>query len=86
MNRSLIPEESTLSLFSLEMGTRLVISLAVLLVTLGVLVWRMRESRFASMEELDNGPIPWDSIWIILTGLIVVGIGIGLMVYFNIPG
>jgi hypothetical protein len=33
----------------------------------------------------DNAGIPWDFIAILITGLAIVGLGIGVIVYFNIP-
>lgn len=86
VNNALIPVEAHMMIRTFALSTRLVIVAASLLLTLLVLVWRMRPERFAAMEASDNGPIPWDSIWVILTGLVVVGIGIGFMVYLNIPG
>lgn len=65
-------------------ATMLVVGGLVLL-TLPLLVWRIRPQRVMAAEQTDNGAIPWDFIVILISGLLVVGLGIGLMVYFNVP-
>ncbi|MFQ5398158.1 MAG: hypothetical protein ACE5E7_01015 [Anaerolineae bacterium] len=54
-------------------------------VTLLILAWWLRPQSLDAVEETDNGPIPWDFIWVLLTGLLVVGLGVGFMVYLNTP-
>jgi hypothetical protein len=49
------------------------------------LLWRMRPKALERLETTDYEPIPWDSIWVIVSGLLVVGLGIGLLVYLNVP-
>lgn len=57
-----------------------------LLIALLVLAVWIRPKQLDAIEASDNGPIPWDAIWVIISGLLVVGLGVGLVVYFNIPG
>jgi hypothetical protein len=54
-------------------------------VVLLLLIWRMRPKSLDSLEATDNESIPWDFIWVLLTGLLVVGLGIGAVVYLNVP-
>ena len=55
------------------------------LVTLLVLVWYLRPQRIEAVDASDSGSIPWDFIAVLITGLIVVGIGIGVIVIVNAP-
>ncbi len=55
------------------------------LLTLIVLIWQIRPGKLANVDATDNASIPWDFIWVLLTGLLIVGLGIGLMVYFYSP-
>lgn len=61
----------------------LIITGIFLLVTLLVLLFRMNPRKLATVDETDNAGIPWETIAVLLTGVIVVGFGIGLMIYFN---
>ena len=58
---------------------------AVSLITILILAWRLRPSRLQAVDETDNQGIPWDAIMVIVTGLLVVGLGIGLVVMLNVP-
>lgn len=86
VNNAIIPAAAHIQLGSFALSTRLAMVVSSLLLTLLILAGRMRVERFANMDKSDNGPIPWDTIWVILTGLIVVGLGVGFLVYLNIPG
>lgn len=55
------------------------------LVTLFILLLRMNPRRLASIDETDRDGIPWDTIAIVLLGVLVVGFGIGLVVFLNRP-
>lgn len=55
------------------------------LTSLLVLLWRLNPQRLEAAEEQDTGGIPWDTIVVIVSGVLVVGLGIGLVIYFNIP-
>lgn len=67
-------------------GARTAVILALLLLATAILAWRMRPARLDAIEATNDGPVPWDSIWVIITGLLVVGLGVGVVVYLNIPG
>ena len=55
------------------------------LVTLFILLLRMNPRRLASIDETDSEGIPWDTIAIVMLGVLVVGLGIGLVVFLNRP-
>ena len=55
------------------------------LLALLVSLWRIRPSRLETAVANDNAAIPWDFIAVLLTGLLIVGLGIGFMVYLNVP-
>ena len=61
----------------------LIITGAFLLVTLLLLLFRMNPKKLAAVDTTDNAAIPWETIAVLLTGVIVLGLGIGLMIYFN---
>ena len=58
---------------------------AFFLVTLFILLLRMNPRRLAAVEETDRDGIPWDTIAIVLLGVLVLGLGIGLVVFLNSP-
>ena len=62
-----------------------IITGAFFLVTLFILLLRMNPRRLASIDETDLDGIPWDTIAIVLLGVLVVGLGIGLVVFLNRP-
>lgn len=55
------------------------------LIALLVILWRMRPQRLETADVIDSAGIPWDFIAVLLTGLLIVGLGIGYIVYLNIP-
>jgi hypothetical protein len=57
---------------------------AFLLLTLLYLILRMSWGRLNRFEGTDRG-IPWDTIAVVLTGFLIVVVGIGLIVYLNVP-
>lgn len=86
LSNSLVPRGASIQIFGLSIGLATLIVVGLLLLALVILALWLRPQRLDAIDTTDAGPIPWDAIWIILTGLIVVGIGLGLVVYFNIPG
>jgi ABC-type multidrug transport system fused ATPase/permease subunit len=74
--------ETTWSIGSLEISAALVINLAVVLLSLLILylALRRRDPLELDSEEMDNRLVNWGTIWVILTGLIIVGIGTGLAI------
>jgi len=55
------------------------------LAAIALLLWRMRPKAIERVETTDYESIPWDSVWVIVSGILVVGLGIGLLVYLNVP-
>jgi magnesium-transporting ATPase (P-type) len=53
------------------------------LITLIVLGLRLRSQKIEAVDETDTGGIPWDFIAVLITGLIMLGLGIGFMAYIN---
>ena len=53
--------------------------------------WWMRpvrdeeEAPKSAVADSEGPAIPWDIIIVILTGLLIVGLGIGFAVYLNVP-
>lgn len=86
VSKALVQEGAKLTIGSFAISTSTAIVVGSVLLALIFLAFWSRPQRFEAIEATDDGPIPWDTIWIILSGLIVVGIGIGLVIYFNIPG
>lgn len=56
-----------------------------ILITLPFLIWQFKPARVEGIEKTDYGAIPWDFIVVVITFLLVVGLGIGYIVYLNIP-
>ena len=57
----------------------------VALTALLILAWRIRPQNFTTIDQTDNSPIPWDFIWVLLSGLLVVGLGLAITAYLNAP-
>ena len=57
--------------------------LVLALITLIVIGFRMRPKKLEAIDETDFGRIPWDFIIVLITGLIMLGLGIGFMAYLN---
>ena len=55
------------------------------LLALLVILWQVRPQRLETAEATDSAGIPWDFIAILLTGLLIVGLGIAFIVYLNVP-
>ena len=54
-----------------------VVLLSVLVLYLAL---RRRDPLELDSAEVENKPVKWGTIWVILTGLIIVGIGTGLAI------
>ena len=61
------------------------ILIALFVITIPLLAWRVRRSRLDAIAENDDAPAPWDFVVVLLLGLLVVGVGIGLMIFINRP-
>jgi hypothetical protein len=63
------------------------ITIAVLvLLTLLLLAFRLRSERLEAIDTTQTTAIPWDFIAVIFTGILVVGLGIGFIVFLNSGG
>lgn len=56
------------------------------LISLVIMGLRLRPQRIEAINDTDLDAIPWDSIAILITGLIMLGLGIGFMAFLNAPG
>ncbi|WP_420641394.1 hypothetical protein [Candidatus Leptofilum sp.] len=52
-------------------------------ITLAIIGWRLRPQKLDAVDDTDFGRIPWDFIAVLITGLIMIGLGIGFMAYLN---
>lgn len=59
--------------------------LALLLIALIVLILTLRSDRLAAADQVQTLSIPWNFIAVLLTGLLVVGVGIGVLALINAP-
>jgi hypothetical protein len=55
------------------------------LITLLVILWRLRPQKLANISQTDDAAVPWDFIAVLILGLLIVGLGIAAMVYLNVP-
>ncbi|MFN2135772.1 MAG: hypothetical protein ACK2UK_07455, partial [Candidatus Promineifilaceae bacterium] len=62
-----------------------IISGAFFLLTLLYLALRMDKTRLAEINARADAGIPWDAIVVILAGALVLGLGIGLIIFLNRP-
>ena len=77
----------TFDVFGLELsagGFGLVVSLVTAVIL--ILVMRRRDPMEIDQPESDSRPINWGVIWVVVTGLIVVGVGAGIAIAFSTPG
>lgn len=59
--------------------------LVMALITLLIIGLRLRPQKIDAIDETDTSRIPWDFIAILVTGVIMLGLGIGLMAYLSSP-
>jgi hypothetical protein len=81
LSYSLIAPTGEYMLFGATFYTGMPILVLFLVVTIPLLAWRVRRNRLDAVAETDYSPIPWDFIAVLVTGLLVVGVGVGLMLY-----
>lgn len=60
-------------------------ALAALLVALVVMALTLRGDRLTAPDRSGTMPIPWDFVAVVLTGLLVVGLGIAVIAIVNAP-
>jgi hypothetical protein len=66
-------------------SSALPILLVLYVITIPLLAWRVRRQWLLSIAEKDHAPIPWDFVAVLVAGLLIVGIGLGLMLFLNNP-
>lgn len=64
--------------------TSVMVLIVVVLALAAMFMW-LRSDRIAALNNTDSLAIPWDFIAVILTGLLVVGLGVGVIVILNSP-
>ncbi len=79
---SFYPEGVIISGDNIVSVASIIIGAAVVLSAL-LVVLRLRADKLEALETTRTGAIPWDSIAVILTGILVVGLGIGIIVFIN---
>ena len=80
-------EGGTFDFFGLELsagGFSLVVALSTAVIL--ILVMRGRDPLEIEQPESENEPVNWGMVWVVVTGLIVVGIGAGIAIAFSTPG
>lgn len=60
-------------------------ALGALLLALAVMALTLRGDRLTAPDRSGTMPIPWDFVAVVLTGLLVVGLGIAVIVIVNAP-
>ncbi|MCL4805684.1 MAG: hypothetical protein KJ046_15380 [Anaerolineae bacterium] len=55
------------------------------LIALTIMAIWLRSERIAALNNTESLAIPWDFIAIVMTGLLVVGLGIGVIAILNMP-
>ena len=78
-------EWGPLSLFGLTIDSRLSTLIILFVLTIPLLAWRVRKQRLLAIAQEDNAPIPWDFIAVLVAGLLIVGVGLGLLLFISNP-
>jgi len=78
----------TISIANVDISAVLMISLVTILITIVVLYLFLRHKDPVELEspESDNYPVNWGAIWVIVTGMLIVGLGTGLAVALTSVG
>jgi hypothetical protein len=63
-----------------------ILTIAVVLLTLLYLIFRMDAERLAEVNDREDITVTWDTIVVIALGALVVGLGIGFILFLNQPG
>ncbi len=80
-------QNETISIGGFDISAVAFLSLISIVATIIVLYLALRRRDPTELEtaESDNKPVNWGAIWVIVTGLLVVGIGTGLAIAFTSP-
>lgn len=62
-----------------------VMVLIAVVIALAAMVMWLRSDRIAAINRTESLAIPWDFIAVVITGLLVVGLGIGVIAILNAP-
>ncbi|MCA9875824.1 MAG: hypothetical protein KC441_19265 [Anaerolineales bacterium] len=82
---SVLVPHGEFTLFGQTFYSGLPILIILFVITIPLLAWRVRRNRLEAVIQKDNAPIPWDFIAVLIAGLLVVGIGLGLLLFINAP-
>jgi hypothetical protein len=82
---SLLVPTGELTLFGLTLTSSMSVMLFFMLLAIPLLALLVRRHRLEAIPTTDNAPIPWDFIAILTTGLLIVGVGLGIMLFIY-PG
>lgn len=64
--------------------TMIIVSVMMIITLLAMGLW-LRSRHIASFNQTESLSIPWDFIAVVVTGLLVVGLGIGFIAFLNAP-
>lgn len=64
--------------------TSVLVFLVAILALIAMVMW-LRSDRIAAVNRTESLAIPWDFIAVVITGLLVVGLGIGIIAILNVP-
>ncbi len=80
--------DETISIGSLQLSAVAGLSLIAVILTIVILylLFRRRDPLTLNNPESDYKPVNWGTIWVIVTGLLVVGIGTGLAIALTSTG
>ncbi len=75
-------DDTTWSIGGLEVSAAFIVNLTVVLLSVLVLylAFHRRDPMELDSAEMDGKPVNWGTVWVIVTGLLIVGIGTGLAI------
>ncbi|MBP6471612.1 MAG: hypothetical protein KA773_14295 [Chloroflexi bacterium] len=73
-------------LFGQTFTSSLPILIILFAITIPLLIWRARREHLLAIPAKDSAAIPWDFIAVLVTGLLIVGVGLGFMLFINNVG
>ena len=85
INATIYPDGQTISSAGEVANTAPRVIVPLLLFALLVLSFRMRPGKTIAAESMESASIPWDTIAVILLGLLVVGLGLTAMMFLIRP-
>jgi hypothetical protein len=74
--------ETTWEIAGQQVSAAAVINLVLIILTVAVLFFVIRRNNVTDLDsgETDYEPVNWSTIWILLSGLLIVGLGAGLAI------